>query len=161
MAGEPMRLPEPARSIAAGVTECVSAARARDREEFQQAAVRLAALNPEQVGVVLGAAVRSLLEDVHPDGLAGDDVQAVLERSVRSTAGWLPEVDPNVLVALLISALGVHQPDGESPPPSATDVARHAPLLVADLLALSRRGLAGYLDAAFAEIARAETIEMP
>jgi hypothetical protein len=156
-----MRLTEPARSIAEGATECVSAARARDREQFQQSTARLAALNPEQVGVVLGAVVRSLLEDVHPDGLSGDDVQAVLERCVRSATGWLPELDPNVLVALLIGALGVHQPEGESPPPGATDVALHAPLLVADLLALARRGLAGYLDAAFAEIARAETIEMP
>jgi hypothetical protein len=161
MARDPMRLPEPARSIAGAATECVSAARSHDREEFQQSAARLAALNPEQVGVVLGAVVRSLLEDLHPDGLSGEDVQAVLERCARSAAGWLPEVDPSVLVALLVGALGVHQPEGESRPPSATDVALHAPLLVADLLALSRRGLAAYLDAAFAEIARAETIEMP
>jgi hypothetical protein len=183
---EPMRLPEPARSIAASATDSVAAARSRDREEFQQAAVRLAALNAEQVGVVLGAVVRSLLEDVHPDGLSGEDVQAVLERCVRSAAGWLPEVDPNVLVALLIGALGVHQPnahesrvnesdviasdanephanesDGACGPLTSTDVALHAPLLVADLLARSGRGLAGYLDSAFAEIARAETIEMP
>jgi hypothetical protein len=41
------------------------------------------------------------------------------------------------------------------------DVALHAPLLVADLLSLSERRLAGYLDAAFTEIARAETVEMP
>jgi hypothetical protein len=154
-----VRLPEPARSIAGGLTECVSAARSRKREEFQQSAALLATLNPEQVGVVLGAVVRSLLEDAHPDGLSGDDVQAVLERCVRSSAGWLPHADPSVLVALLIGALGVH--DGESRPLSAAEVALHAPLLVADLLALSGRGLADCLDAAFAEIARAETMEMP
>jgi hypothetical protein len=161
-----VRLPEPARSIAGGLTECVSAARSRNREEFQQSAALLATLNPEQVGVVLGAVVRSLLEDAHPDGLSGDDVQAVLDRCVRSTAGWLPHADPSVLVTLLIGALGVHVPNGHDPddesrPLSAAEVALHAPLLVADLLALSGRGLAGYLDAAFAEIARAETMEMP
>jgi hypothetical protein len=156
-----MRLPPAARAIAAGVTGAVAAAHARDREAFQEAAGQLAALNPEQVGVVLGAVVRSLLEDLHPDGLDGDDVQAVLERCARSAAGWLPEVDAGVLVALLIGALGVHEPDGEARPLSAMDVALHGPLLVDDLLTLSGRGLAGYLDAAFAEIARAETQEMP
>jgi hypothetical protein len=34
-------------------------------------------------------------------------------------------------------------------------------LLIADLLAVSGRPLSRYLDAAFAEIYRAETIEMP
>ncbi|HEV7899297.1 MAG TPA: hypothetical protein VGP31_15805 [Planosporangium sp.] len=156
-----MRLPAPARSIAAAVTACACAARDRDRDEFQQAAAQLAALNPEQAGLVLGAVVRSLLEDLHPDGLAGDDVQAALDRCVRSAAGWLPEIDPSVLARLLIGALGVHEPDGEAPPLGPTDVATHAPLLVADLIARSDRGIAGYLDAAFAEIARAETEEMP
>jgi hypothetical protein len=90
-----------------------------------------------------------------------------------------------VLTVLLIGALGIHQPvgtrerdgargpdgahgsdgvhdsDGEARPLSPADVALNAPLLIADLLALSGRGLAGYLDAAFAEITRAETIELP
>ncbi|GAA1819380.1 hypothetical protein HC028_10855 [Planosporangium flavigriseum] len=161
-----MRLPEPARSIAACVTDAVAAAQAGDRAEFQESATRLAALNPEQVGMVLGAVVRSLLEDVHPDGLAGDDVQAVLERCVRATAGWLPQVDPDVLAALLVGALGFHEPfrqdaDGQARPLRPMDTAVHAPLLVADLLTVSEQGLDGYLNAAFAEIARAETMEMP
>jgi hypothetical protein len=186
-----MRLPEPARSIARCTTECVAAAESGDREEFEQSAARLAALNPEQVGLVAGAVVRSLLEDVHPDGLSGDDVQAVLERCVRAAGLWLPRTDPGILAALLIGALGInqpvgvrepagaherdhgrdpdgaheadgtHRPDGEPLLLSPTDVALHAPLLIADLLALSGRGLTRYLDAAFAEIARAETMELP
>jgi hypothetical protein len=40
-------------------------------------------------------------------------------------------------------------------------MARHAPLLIADLLAARGAGPSSYLEAAFAEIARAETMEMP
>lgn len=61
---------------------------------------------------------------MHPDGLTGDDVQAVLERCAGAAAAW------------------------------------HAPLLVADLAGTDRQ-LAGHLHAAFAEIARAETMEAP
>jgi hypothetical protein len=100
----------------------------------------------------------------------------VLEDCVRSAAGWFPAVDAEVLVILLAGALGIHQPDAippgdlrpEDPEPapeprrlSALEVASHAPLLIADLLAGSGRPLSRYLDAAFAEIYRAETIEMP
>src|SRR2546422_952004 len=45
--------------------------------------------------------------------------------------------------------------------PTAAGYAWHAPLLIADLLAAGQRPLGGYLDAAFTEIARAETMEMP
>jgi hypothetical protein len=45
--------------------------------------------------------------------------------------------------------------------PTAAAYAWHAPLLIVDLLATGRRRLDGYLDGAFAEIARAETMEMP
>jgi hypothetical protein len=45
--------------------------------------------------------------------------------------------------------------------PTPAEYAWHAPLVVADLLAAGRRPLARYLDAAFMEIARAETMEMP
>jgi hypothetical protein len=156
-----VRLTGPARIIAAATTDSVAAARDRDREAFEEAAARLAALNPEQVGLVLGAVVRSLLEELHPDGLDGDDVQAVLANCVRSAADWLPKVDPDVVTILLLGALGVHGDDGEAPPATPVDLARHAPLLIADLLAASGRDLAGYLDAAFTEIARGETQEMP
>jgi hypothetical protein len=55
----------------------------------------------------------------------------------------------------------VHEAHEEPRPLDALDVARHAPLLVADLLTTSGSSLTGYLDAALAEIARAETVEMP
>jgi hypothetical protein len=185
------QLPEPARTIGATVTDAVSAARATDPAALRHAAerlvsasaVRAAPASQEQVGVVLGAVLRSLLEETHPDGLSGEDVQAVLEDCVRSAASWFPTVDIEVLVILLTGALGIHQvdprpsdPQPDSPPDfqpdvveaggaprrlGALEVASHAPLLLADLLAVSGRPLSGHLDAAFAEIYRAETIEMP
>lgn len=147
--------------MATAVTDAVAAARAADAEAFGPAVVQLATLNPEQVGLVLGAVVRSLLEDLHADGLSGEDVQAVLERCVRSASAWLPAVEPDVIVVLLVGALGVHPAEDDPRPPVPPDVARHAPLLVADLLVAADRPLVPYLAAAFAEIARSETIEMP
>jgi hypothetical protein len=155
------QLPEPARTIATTTTEAVSAARSPDPDAFEQAVARLAALNPEQVGLVLGAVVRSLLEDLHPDGLTGDDVRAVLEHCVRSAAAWYPGVEPAVLVVLLTGALGVHQAEEEPRALAAPDIAAHAPLLIADLLAAAGRPLDGYLRAALAEIERSETYDAP
>lgn len=161
MNGSTGRLPEPARSIARAVTATVGAARAADAETFADEAAALAGLDREQVGLVLGAVVRSLLEELHPDGLDGDDVRAVLEHCVRSAIGWLPGVDGGVLVVVLTGALGVHEPDSEPVVVPASQLAVHAPLLVADLLTATGRPLHGYLDTAFAEILRAETMEMP
>jgi hypothetical protein len=153
-------LPGPARVIAETTSGAVTAAWARDLPAFEEAADRLALLDPEQVGIVLGAVVRTLLEDLHPDGLTGDDVQAVLERCARSALEWCPRVDPDVLLVLLAGALGVHPDQDEAHPPAGAAVAWHAPLLVADLAGTDRQ-LAGYLHGAFAEIARAETLEAP
>jgi hypothetical protein len=153
-------LPGPARAIAETTTETVTAARKRDLPAFEKAAGQLAALDPEQVGLVLGAVVRSLLEDRNPDGLTGDDIRNVLDHSARSALEWCPRVDPDVLLMLLAGALGVHPDQDESPPPAGAAVAWHAPLLVADLLGHGRP-LAAYLHDAFAEIARAETLEAP
>ncbi|MGY0003511.1 hypothetical protein [Micromonospora sp. I033] len=147
-------LPAPAREIAQAATEAVDAARARDAGAYQPAVERLAAA--DRAGLVLGGVVRLLLEESHPDGLAGDDVRQVLERCVRSTATWRPDVDPHVLLVLLASALGVYDPGDDDAPPDPAAIARHAPLLVADLLAATGRPLADYLSAAFAEVARTE-----
>ncbi len=155
------QLPPPARSIAFAVDDAMSAAARRDRVDFDEATTRLAALDPQQVGLVLGAVVRALLEDLHPDGLAGDDIQAVLERCARGAAAWFPAVDAHVLLVLLAGALGVHDPDDDERPPSPLALAQHGPILTADLLAVAGRPLAGYLVASFAEIARAETVELP
>ncbi|MCW3813181.1 hypothetical protein ONA91_01740 [Micromonospora sp. DR5-3] len=147
-------LPAPAREIAAAATEAVAAAHDREAEAYGPAVERLTAA--DRTGLVLGGVVRLLLEETHPDGLAGDDVRQVLERCVRSTAPWWPDVDPHVLLVLLASALGVYEPGDDDTPPDPAAIARHAPLLVADLLAATGRPLADYLTAAFAEVARTE-----
>jgi hypothetical protein len=146
-------LPAPAREIATAAVDAVAAAREHDPEAYDVAVARLAAA--ERSGLVLGAVVRVLLEEGHPDGLDGDDVRQVLERCVRGAAQWRPDVDPHVVLVLLAGALGVYDPDGDESPPDPPAVARHAPLLVADLLATGRP-LDGYLAAAFAEIERTE-----
>ncbi|SCL14981.1 hypothetical protein GA0070624_0580 [Micromonospora rhizosphaerae] len=135
-------------------TDAVAAARNRDAGAYEPAVDRLA--GADRSGLVLGGVVRLLLEETHPDGLDGDDVRQVLERCVRGAAPWRPEVDPHVLLVLLASALGVYDPGADDAPPDPAEVARHAPLLVADLLAATGRPLEGYLTTAFAEVARTE-----
>ena len=151
-------MPAAARGISTAVADGVTAARSADAEAFGAAAGRLAGSDPQRVALVLGGVVRSLLEELHPDGMDGEDVRAVLERCARAAAAWDSGVDPQVLLSLLAGALGVSDPD-EQPPAPPDAVARNALLLVADLL--GPRPLRTYLDAAFAELARAETVEMP
>ena len=168
---QPRRLPGVARAIAAATVAAVDAARATDAEIFSAAVARLATLDPAQVRLVLGAVVRSLLEDLHPDGLSGADLREALERCLRWAATWLPGTDATTLAILLTGALGVHQPDGrqqdgaeqgtdqEEDRPRALPapaVAEHATLLIADLLAATGAALADHLDRAFTEIANAE-----
>ena len=169
----------PALAIGTVVTRAVDAAAARDREGYETASVELAALPAEQTGLLLAALVRALLEAGHPDGLDGDDIQAVLDGCVRGAAAWLPagRVRPRTVVAVLASALGIHEaglnyeesakPPGAdewpwedealAKPPSPAEFAWHAPLIVADLL--GGRPLRRHLDAAFTEIARAESMD--
>jgi hypothetical protein len=154
-------LPPSARALAAAITGAVTAARTEDPAEFAAAGERLAALDPHRTGVVLGAMVRSVLEERHPDGLSTEDLQTAVEECVRSAAGWFPDLDPGVLVVLLTSAFGVHDADEESTRPTPLDVARHAPLLLAHLLTGAPRPFAGYLAGTLAELERAETVELP
>ncbi|MEO3929808.1 hypothetical protein ABGB07_39035 [Micromonosporaceae bacterium B7E4] len=149
------------RAITQATVRAVEAVRAQDPDALDEAAGDLALLPAEQVGLVLGAVLRLLLEQAHPDGLAGEDVQAVLVRCARSNAGWLSGLDVGVLALLLTGALGVHQMADEAPPPGPAAVARHAPLLVADLLAVTGGAVDDYLAAALSEIAVAETMELP
>jgi hypothetical protein len=178
----------PARAIGTAIDRSVTAAQHRDRDGYLAAAEELAALPAEQAGLVLGALARMLLEESHPDGLDADDIQAVLDRCLRDAAAWLPvdRVQPRTVVAVLAGALGIHEPgltyapppqltggnpagddwpgvDWDAPArdaaPTAAEYARHAPLVVADLLAAARRPLRPYLDAAFTEIARAESMD--
>jgi hypothetical protein len=142
-------LPAPARPIAAAGSAAVAAVRANDTEALDEATVTLAALDPAQTGLVLGTTVRLLLEDGHPDGLTADDVRATLTSCVRS---W-PDADPQVLLWLLAGALGVLEEDG-SPGPKPGALARHAAVVIADLLA--GRPIAPWWTAALAEIERAQ-----
>ncbi|MEU8657866.1 hypothetical protein [Actinoplanes philippinensis] len=149
MTSEWRHLPAPARPIAAAATAGVDAVRAADHAALDEATTDLAALDPAQTGLVLGTAVRLLLEDGHPDGLTADDVRAALASCVRS---W-PEADPQVVLWLLAAALGVLDEDGTTPPkPDA--LARNAVVLLADLLA--GREIRPWWAAALAEIERAQ-----
>ncbi|GAB1510318.1 hypothetical protein [Actinophytocola sp. KF-1] len=172
-------LPPAARAIASATTDGIAAAQVGDTAAFDDACSRLLLADPEHVRVILGDTVRLLLEEVLPDGLDGDDLREIIHRSARSAAPWFPGVDPGVMVVVLSSALGIH-PDtppepsaGEWPPelddpwdavpprPSASAVTQHAVILLADLLAVRGRPVRGYLEAAFTEMARRETVEQP
>jgi hypothetical protein len=156
------QLPPAPRAIASAVADALEAARSEDPVAFDRAAVRLAALEREQVGLVLGAVVRSLLEDLHPGGLTGEDIQDALTRCAVASAVWGPDVDVDVLLVLLAGSLGIHSDDEDRRMVSALEMASHAPLLICTLLHRSPGpSFDAHLAAAFAEIARAETVEMP
>jgi len=142
-------LPVPARPIAAAATAVVEAVRAADHAALDEATADLAALDSARTGLILGTAVRLLLEDGHPDGLTADDVRAALASCVRS---W-PESDPQVVLWLLAAALGVLDEDG-APPPKPDTLARNAVVLLTDLLA--GREVRPWWTAALAEIERAQ-----
>lgn len=147
-------LPPPARAIAVGTAAAVAAAGERDRDAFDTAVLSLATV--EGSGLVLGAVVRLLVEELHPDGVDGDDIRRILDRCVPAAAGWQPPVDQHTMLLLLAGALGIHDQDEESAPPAPVVLTRHAVLLTADLLAAGDRPLDPYLGAAFAEIQRTE-----
>ena len=155
-------LPASARTIARASLEAVEAARSAEAEAFQTATTELAACEPEQVRLVLGVVVRELLEHLHPDGLAADDLQELIRSCVRRVFAWYPKVDVNALVIVITGAVGMQ--DEEEPRYSAADVARHAPLFIAELLSQPRPApltLPQYLRAALEQIRTAELHEMP
>jgi hypothetical protein len=173
-------LPPTARAIASATTDAIAATQAGDTTAFDDACSRLLLADPEHTRVVLGDTVRLLLEEVLPDGVDGDDLREIIDRSARSAAPWFPSVDPGVMVVVLSGALGIHpdtppdpRPGEERPPelddpwdavpprPSAAAVTQHAVVLLADLLSVRGRPLRGYLEAAFTEMARRETVEQP
>jgi hypothetical protein len=69
-----------------------------------------------------------------------------------------PHVDVTALVVVLSGAFGVH-PEDDDPASPPAEVASSAAVLVAHLL--DGRDVDPLLDAALAEVARAETVEMP
>jgi hypothetical protein len=177
-------IPGPARDFVRTVTQAVDTAiGGADTATYDSATAQLA--TQPTGGRVLGDVLRSLLEDTHPDGLNSDDVTLVVGRCYRAAAAWLPpeRVDVTVLLAVLTSALGIHEPavadealdlpgsDAQEchdpddtaavEPPTWPDYAWHAPLLVADLLPFAPITLGGYLEMTFAEYAREAREELP
>jgi hypothetical protein len=145
--------PAAARGIGEAAVDAVGAARAADAEAFAEATGRLDRLDSARVRRVLGMVVRAQLEDLHPGGLTGEDLQVVLERCAWTARAWWRGVDPATLGALLLGALGIQNED--DPPPDG-DIPAHATLLIADLLAARGGTLDPYLDRAFKEIEYAE-----
>lgn len=166
--------------VTRAISAAVDAATGADVAAYESAIARLA--SHPAAGRLLGDVVRALLEQAHPDGLGADDISAVLADSARSALAWLPpdRVDLHVLLAVVASSLGIHEPgvtyqaldlppaperwpDSADTvpvrPPSWADYAWHAPLLIATLVPGRRVGR--YLDQALAEIAREETLEAP
>ncbi|GAB3282071.1 hypothetical protein [Kineosporia babensis] len=157
----PHDLPAAARAITRATVEAVDAARAGDLEAFTRATTDLAACEPEQVRLALGVVVRDLLEHLHPDGLAADDLQDLIRSCVKRVFAWYPQVDVNALVIVITGALGMQEE--EEPRYSPANIARHAPLFIAELLSQPRPTLSiqQYLTAAFQQIRTAELHEMP
>ena len=153
MTNEWRHLPAPARPIAAATAAAVAAARDKDQAALTDAVAELTAQDQTQAGLILGTAVRLLLEDAHPDGLGADEVRAVLAESVRAAAAWCPRVDPHTTLYLLAGALGVWEDDG-APPPKPDELALHAALLIEHLA--GPRPVERVLTATLAEIQRAQ-----
>ncbi|HEX8092988.1 hypothetical protein [Jatrophihabitans sp.] len=156
----------PATSTAAGlrrsITEAVEAATSRDADRFALAADRLAAQDPQRLTLVQAWVLRSLLEQLHPEGLSSADAQDVLRHCLLSATQWYTDADPHVLVLVLTGALGLSDPDDAAQATAGpAGLGSGAALLIADLLGQAGGPLAGYLDAALAELERAETIELP
>lgn len=144
-------------AIATATDEALTAARARSKGPFSEAVADLQSLEPAQVAAVHAEMVRSLLEELHPDGLTGEDVQDALTGTVRWAAEWVTELDVAGFVEVFTGALGVADTEERRPPPRV----EHAVLIIADLLIRRKAAAEIYIRRAIAEIQRAQTIEMP
>lgn len=156
-------LPAAARAVAQSSLAALEAARAANAEAFSRATTDLAACEPERVRLVLGEVVRDLLERLHPDGLSAEDLQAAIRDCVRRSAGWYPDIDVQALVVVITGALGMHG-DEDQPRYSPIDMARHAPLFIAELLSRpnpATLSAADHLRAGFDRIRTAELHDLP
>ena len=142
------------------VTNAVDAVARADADDFAAAGTALAGFDADQARIVLGWVLRQALEEQHPDGLDADDLRdAVL--ATAGTATWFTELDPRILVVVLTAALGEHPDPEEIPRLGHALVLQHSVLLVHELVAGGATPLRRRLDAALAEVRRAETMEMP
>jgi len=146
--------------MAETVDAAVTAAQAGDPVAFGEAMTGLAALDREQLAVLLGTVTRQLLERSHPDGLDSGDAQHVLSSAARRAVAWYEPLDGAALLEALIGALGVTDPDG-APPPDPDAVLAHGILLISDQLHVLGQQLPPVLTYALGELRRAQTMELP
>jgi hypothetical protein len=154
--------PAAARLVAL-LVESIAAAQAGDLAAFDLASERLMAIDKDgaaRVALAQAGVLTALVEAHHPDGLTGDDARDVLERTARSVAPWLPDLDVNLLLVVLAGALGVLDPDADPYPGTPAALARHATVLIATLLGADDP-VPALVTTAIAEIERAQTIELP
>jgi hypothetical protein len=154
------------RAVRTAVLDAIRATATADGPALADCGPALAALDEPRLRIVLGEMLRSAMEELHPDGLSSADAQELIEHCVEQS-GWYPELNPEVLVVVLLGAFGAHDPDQQPALPPAV-VARHAAVLLVDLLTGTTKttpDLLGraerLLNRALAELERAETMEMP
>ncbi|OQQ25005.1 hypothetical protein A4U94_23445 [Prescottella equi] len=157
----PAEWPTTPRQIAVTTDAAINAARSADGEQFVEKIENLTLLPFEQVTLVHAGVVRALLEDLHPDGFSGDDIQDALTRVAGAALVWLPGLDISALAAVLTGSLGLTEMSDDAQRIGQSEYLRSAVLVMTDLLATADASPHGYLKAAIAEIARAETVEMP
>ncbi len=157
-----VELTGPLLALSRAVTDAVAAAGRADAATFDDACARLTSgADPEHVRRLLGAVLRPLLEGMHPDGVDGDDLAAVLDECTREVLPWWPRVEPVALAVVLTGAFGIEVASREELPVRLddADVVRHALLLTDHLLPRSGRPLRPVLDTAFVELAREDAQE--
>jgi hypothetical protein len=152
------------KALRKAVLDAVRAAGAADGPALAGCGPALAGLDEPRLRIVLGEMLRSALEELHPDGLSSADAQDLIEHCVEQ-AGWYPELDPELLVVVLLGAFGAHDPDQQAASAPAI-VAQHAAVLLVDLLTDPTKPdppgrTERLLNQALAELERAETMEMP
>lgn len=150
----------PAATMATAVTSALAEAWDRNAGAFDAAVATLGRLDRSQVATLLGTMLRDLIERSHPDGLDSEDANEVLQSCARFAAGWYPDFGEPAAVQALVGALGVGEPDDEGRPAELA-VLTHGLLLIADQLSIAGLDAVPVLDAALAELLRAQTIEMP
>lgn len=142
--------------MTAALTEAVSAAGVHS-DEFPGAIARINSLDQSQVTVLLSGIIRQQLENLHPDGLDGEDVQDALTAAVRASS-WYADVQPAAMGEVLLSALGVLAPEDAT---ATGAYLTHAVLVIAALLPGQPMSITELSAGQLAEIRRAETMEMP
>jgi hypothetical protein len=155
-------------AMRSGIEIAVESVRRGHPDAFAAAVAGFAKLDVAALGIVQAGAVRSLLEQLHPDGLDAEDVREVLTACARAAA-WFVDFSPDLVLLVLSGALGMTDPD-QQPLTGRVPLAAHACLVLEHLSAPTSEPseptgptdlLARHLADAVAEIRRAETMEMP